>query len=149
MTNNKYCPDCGKLQKEGDLFCKECGTKVDSSIDTTNNKSTDSQQLLDSIEYGKTSQMQTTYIEQTSSSGGDVGQNYVGIASIIISCLGAGFFIIDNPITELLALVFGIIGVIVGIFGLFQPHKKALGYIGILLGLVSIALWLSFYFDWL
>ncbi len=142
MSNNKYCPDCGKLQKEGDVFCMDCGTKIDSSINSTNNESIDSQQPDNSIEYGKTAQTQTTYIEQSGSTEKEKN-NFVGIASIIISVLGIGFIILNNTILEWVALGLGILGVIIGILAYFQPHKKALGFVGILLGLVAIAVWIT------
>ncbi len=63
MSNNKYCPDCGKLLKERDVFYMDCGTKIDPSKDNTTNESIESKQSEESIEYGKTTQMQTTYIE--------------------------------------------------------------------------------------
>ncbi len=141
MSNKKYCPDCGKLQKEEDVFCMDCGTKIDSS----NNEALDSQQSDDTIEYGKTTQTQTTYIEQSVSTG-DTKNNYVGIASFFISVLGIGFIILNNTILEWIALGLGIIGVIVGIIGLFQPHKKPIAFVGILLGLVTVAVWMTFNF---
>ena len=32
----KYCPNCGKEIVEGALFCDSCGTKLESSIKTSN-----------------------------------------------------------------------------------------------------------------
>lgn len=147
MSEKRFCSNCGNALKNNDNFCMECGMNINSNIESSTINQNNNLPQNDQINYGSTPQFTTTYINQPIVKK-DEKQNYVAIVSIILSILGAAFFIgSSSNIFLWVSLGVCIVGIIIGIVAHFQPHKKAQAVVGIMLNIVVIAACLSIYFD--
>jgi len=146
MSEKGFCWNCGNILKNNDNFCMECGMKIDSNLESSTINQNNNQSQNDQINYGSSPIMTTAYVEQPIVKK-DEKQNYLGIASIIVSIFGFAFFLGESSIFLWVSLGVCIVGIILGIIAQFQPYKKSQGIVGIMLNIVVLAVILSLYFD--
>ena len=141
MSNNQYCPFCGSITKQGDVYCLNCGARMeeDAPFQSSTTVGTYQQSQPTQVQYP---QQHAYHAPPTYTPAQPVQSNWAANLSLIAAIIG---IFIMPVIGSLLAVIFGFIG-------LTYETEKAKAGIGLTLGLcelIGIALLVVWVVLWL
>ena len=154
MVKGTVCTNCGEPIKESDIFCMNCGHRLvsntpqlGSAAQTQQDANPGSASTSENMQFGGSEpEYAPVYVEQSTAK--PQTPDPLGGLAVVLSIFGLSFYFTSMMMLYWISLALAIGAIIIGIISLIKKPNRGIGVVGIVLGVVNMALFMSLYLGW-